>query len=94
MKEIIDALKALIENPDDLGTLPEAITKLEEYQTQASTREAEDLERITNLQNANRNLLSQIPISTGEPEPPKDDKPSFEEAQQELLKTLQNAGGY
>ena len=94
MKEVIEALKALIENPDDLSTLPEAITKLEDYQTQASAREAEDLERITNLQSANRNLLSQIPISTGEPEPPKEDKPSFEEAQQELLKTLQNAGGY
>lgn len=94
MKEIIEALKTLIDNPDDLSKLPEAITKLEEYQTAVSTREAEDLDKITKLQSANRNLLSQIPISTGEPEPPKDDKPTFEEAQEELLKALSNAGGY
>lgn len=94
MKEIIEVLIALVENPDDLSKLPEIITKLEEYQTAVSTREAEDLERITKLQSANRNLLSQIPISTGDPEPPKDDKPTFEEAQKELLKALNTVGGH
>lgn len=94
MKEILDALKAVLENPDDLSTLPELINKLEEHQIAVSTREAEDLERITKLQSANRNLLAQIPISTGEPEPVEDDKPTFEEAQKELLKALSNAGGY
>ena len=95
MDEIITALKALIENPDDLSQLPQLITELENIGSAFATREADDLARITSLQDANRNLLSQIPISTGPAEPePVDDEPTFEDAQQEMLKALENSGGY
>lgn len=96
MNEELEALRALIANPDDLSTLPQTIARLEEYHTTVTTRETEDLERITNLQNANRSLLSQIPISTGAPDPPEDSEdeaPTFEDAQAELLKTLNTARG-
>ena len=93
MKEQIEALQALIENPDDLSSLPGVIEQLQEYETTATTRATEDLERITNLQNANRNLLSQIPINTGEPEPPKDEGVTFEQAQEQLINAMQNIGG-
>lgn len=94
MKEQIEALRTLIENPDDLSGLPGVISGLEEYHTNATTRETEDLERITNLQSANRSLLSQIPISTGTPNPePEDEQPTFEQAQEQLVSAMQNTGG-
>lgn len=96
MKEQIEALQALIENPDDLSSLPGVIEQLQEYETTATTRATEDLERITSLQNANRNLLSQIPINTGEPEDstPEDGQPTFEQAQEQLVNAMKNIGGY
>ena len=95
MKEIIEGLKALVESPDDLSTLPSLITQLEEHSTTIDTRQAEDLERITQLQDANRNLLSQIPINTGQPEDdrPEGDQVTFEDAQAQLVNAMQNVGG-
>lgn len=95
MKEAIEALQALIENPDDLSSLPGTIAQLQEYEATATTRATEDLERITNLQSANRNLLSQIPINTGQSEDSgtEDEQPTFEDAQEQLLNAMQNIGG-
>lgn len=93
MKEQIEGLKALIDNPDDLSTLPQIITQLEEYHTNSVTREDQDLERITKLQDANRNLLSQIPISNGEPDKEKEKTVTFEHAQEQLINAMQNVGG-
>lgn len=94
MKEAIEALKALLTNPDDLSGLPQTIARLEEYQKNVASREAEDLERITKLQDANRNLLAQIPVNTGEPEQKEEQgEATFEQAQEELLKAMQNMGG-
>ena len=56
MDEILKALKTIIDNPDDLSSLPGVITQLEDYQKKVSEREASDLDRITALQSANRNL--------------------------------------
>lgn len=95
MKDQLAALKAIIDNPDDLSTLPETINALEEYHTSVQTREADDQERIIKLQDSNRNLISQIPISTGEPKTtdPEDKEVTFEDAQAELLNTM-NGGNY
>lgn len=91
MKDIIDGLKAIIENPDDLSTLPDLIGKLEEVSTEFSSREEEYQERIMKLQDSNRNLLSQIPIAGAEPQKNEDDgKVTFEQAQEELIKAMQN----
>lgn len=94
MDEILQQLQAMVDNPDDLSNLPNAINQLTEYHTTNQQRESEDLERITRLQDANRNLLSQIPVNTGEPtEPPKDDKVTFEQAQDQFLNAMNNVGG-
>lgn len=94
MKEVINALKELQENPEDLSSLPTIIGQLEEYNTNHSTQEEEYQERIMKLQQANRNLLSQIPIPGAEPKSEEEDnKVTFEDAQQELLKAMNNVGG-
>lgn len=94
MNEAIEALRALIANPDDLSGLPQIITQLEQYQTDQTTRQSDDLDKITRLQDANRNLLSQIPINTGKPEDkPEDDEVTFEQAQEQLMNAMKNVGG-
>lgn len=92
MKEIIEGLKKLIENPDDLAEIPALIAKLEETQTQYTNQETEYQERINSLQQVNRNLLSQIPI-TQEQEEEQDKKVTFEQAQEQLMNAFQNVGG-
>lgn len=96
MDEIIEALQALIKNPDDLSSLPGVITQLQERQNEITQREADDLDRITTLQQANRSLLAQIPVGTGEPDNKdknEDDKVTFEDAQKELINAMNNVGG-
>lgn len=93
MDEILEALRKLKDNPDDLSGLPQIISGLEEYRTNTEKRQSEDLDRITRLQDSNRNLLSQIPINTGQPEPPKDPEVTFEDAQEQLLNAMKNVGG-
>ena len=93
MKEIIEGLKAIKDNPDDLSTLPEIIGRLEETHHTHSTQEQEYQERIMKLQNANRELLSQIPIAGAEPPKEDDGKVTFEEAQEQLVNAMQNVGG-
>lgn len=96
MDEIIEALQALIKNPDDLSGLPGVITQLQEKQNEITQRESDDLDRITTLQNANRSLLAQIPVGTGEPDNKdntEDDKVTFEDAQKELINAMNNVGG-
>jgi len=94
MKEIIEALRTLQAEPDDLSNLPTIVAQLEEYQTNTITKEQEYQDRIVKLQDSNRSLLSQIPINDGKPPSNEEDnKPSFEDAQQELIKAMQNVGG-
>lgn len=95
MKDIIAALNQLKDNPDDLSALPQTIAALEEYSTTVTTREQEDLDRITRLQESNRSLLSQIPIPGNEPPAgeKEDEAPTFEDAQEQLLSAMNSVGG-
>ena len=94
LKEIIEGLKEIVENPEDLSKIPEYIAKLEEHSKTYSDQEEAYQERIMKLQQANRNLLSQIPIPGAEPQnEEEDDKVTFEDAQQQLLKAMNNVGG-
>lgn len=94
MNEIIEALKALVENPDDLGTLPQVISKLEEMQQEYTSLENDYQERIIKLQQANRSLLSQIPIAGNEQQQEEGEKKvTFEEAQEEFINAMKNVGG-
>lgn len=82
---ISEALQLLITNPDDLSTLPQLIA-------QVKTLEQSEFgyqERISKLQDINKNYLSQIPIAGNEPE--KVEKvvpPTFEDAKNYLVETL------
>ena len=96
MDEILQALNAIRENPDDLSELPNIINRLQEHNQATSDREAADLDRITRLQDANRSLLAQIPVGTGDPDNKdntEDDKVTFEDAQKELINAMNNVGG-
>ena len=89
MSELSKALQTLIDNPDDLSTLPQLIAHAQELEKQDFAYQ----ERISKLQDINRSYLSQIPIPGNEPKVVEDEQPSFEDAQQELLKAMQNIGG-
>lgn len=94
MDEILEMLKNLVENPEDMSQLPQAISRLEEMRQQQSDIEGQYQDRISKLQEANRSLLSQIPINTGNPEPdPEDEKVTFEDAQEQFLNAMKNVGG-
>ena len=71
MTKIIEALKAIIENPDDLSTLPQLIAGVEEMEQSEESYQ----ERINKLQQINKNYLALIPVPGEEP---KEDEPEEE----------------
>jgi len=89
MDEIIESLKELVENPDDVSKIPNIIARLEETKTTNNDQEIFYQERISKLQKANRSLLSQVPITDEEPNT-QDDEPkvTLEDAQKYLIETL------
>lgn len=95
MKEVIEGLKSLVENPDDLSTIPNMVAKLEEYQRKHSELETDYQEKINSLQQVNRNLLAQIPVTQEESkdEEQEEKEVTFEEAREALLQAMNNVGG-
>ena len=89
-----EALKALQENPDDLTQLPQIIEQVASLESEVGGYQ----ERISNLQQVNKEYLNMIPVETNQtekdPEPTEPVEPTFEEAQEQLLNVLQNSGGY
>lgn len=80
-----EALRKIIENPDDLSTLPQLVELAEKQEAD----ETGYLERIAKLQEINKSYLSQIPIASNEPKidvQPKE--PTLEDAKQYLIETL------
>ena len=96
MDEILEILNGILENPDDLSSLPQAINRLSELNNDWVEQEGNYQERINSLQQANRNYLSQIPVSPTDDleDTSEDEAPTFEDAQKELLNAMQNIGGY
>lgn len=85
MAELADALKKLIENSDDLSTLPQLVAKVEELEG----KDFEYQERIRQLQDINRSYLAQIPIPNSEPAVPEaEEEPTLEDARDYLIKSL------
>ena len=86
MSKVSAMLQALIDNPEDLSTLPQAIAKVQELEEQDYTYQ----ERIKNLQDINRSYLAQIPIPGNDPvdDKPEDKTPTFEDGQQALLNIM------
>ena len=91
---LADALKALQENPDDMTQLPQIIEQVATLEGEIGSYQ----ERISNLQQINKEYLGMIPVETNatetEPEPTEPEEPTFEQAQEQLINVLQNSGGY
>jgi putative N-acetylmannosamine-6-phosphate epimerase len=88
--KLSEALQAVIDNPEDLSTLPQLVARA----TEMEGAEGGYLERIAKLQDINKNYLAQIPIpGEGKKDEPQDDVVTFEDAQAQLLSAFQTAGG-
>lgn len=95
--EISKALQKIIENPDDLSTLPQIVAKVQELENRVQNFteiEQQYMERIERLQEINRSYLAQIPIP-GQEQKKEDTEPevTLEDAKKELLKAMNNIGG-
>jgi hypothetical protein len=84
--KIADALKKLIENSDDLSTLPQLVAQVETIEAGEENYQL----RISKLQEVNKSYLAQIPIPGQEPKK-KDDEPqeaTIEDAKNYLIEAL------
>jgi hypothetical protein len=86
MGKIADALKKLIENSDDLSTLPLLVAQVETIEASEENYQT----RIAKLQEINKSYLAQIPIPTDKTnEPPAEpDEPTMADAKQYLIEAL------
>lgn len=97
MGELSKALEAIIENPEDLSSLPQLVAKAQELEKKLgefAAIEESYQDRIAKMQEYNRSLLAQIPIPGQEQ---KSDKPeeeyTFDKAQEEFLNAMKSVGG-
>jgi hypothetical protein len=84
--KLSEALKKLIDAPDDLSTLPQLVSQVAELEKS----EEGYLTRIAKLQEINKSYLAQIPIPGQEPvkkeEEPK--APTLDDAKNYLIEAL------
>lgn len=85
---LAEELKKLVDNPDDLSTLPDLINQVAEFEKSASENETNYQTRIKNLQDANRSYLSQIPMTQEEIQTPEKTLPTFEDAKAHLINVV------
>lgn len=81
-----DALKKIIADPEDLTQLPTIIERV----AQLEASELEYQERISKLQNLNKEFLAQIPIAGEDTktEDQQDEEPTLEDAKAYLIEKL------
>ena len=80
-----DALKAIIADPEDLTQLPAIIEQV----AQLEASELQYQERISKLQNLNKEFLAQIPIAgENKAEPQEEEDPTLDDARDYLINTL------
>ena len=81
-----DALRAIIADPEDLTQLPTIIEKV----AQLEASELQYQERISKLQNLNKEFLAQIPIAGEDTksDDQQEEDPTLEDAQAYLIETL------
>jgi hypothetical protein len=86
MGKLADALKKLIENSDDLSTLPQIVAQVEAMEGSEEQYQA----RIAKLQEINKSYLAQIPIpedKTKEP-PATPEEPTLADAKNYIIEAL------
>ena len=81
-----DALKAIISDPEDLTQLPAIIEQV----AQLEASELQYQERISKLQNLNKEFLAQIPIAGEDTksDDQQEEDPTLEDAKAYLIETL------
>ena len=81
-----DALRAIIADPEDLTQLPAIIEQV----AQLEASELQYQERISKLQNLNKEFLAQIPIAGEDTksDDQQDEEPTLEDAKAYLVETL------
>ena len=81
-----EALKKIIDDPEDLTQLPTIIEKV----AQLEASELQYQERISKLQNLNKEFLAQIPIAGEDTkvEDQQEEDPTLEDAKAYLVETL------
>ena len=80
-----DALRAIINDPEDLTQLPTIIEQV----AQLEASEIEYQSRISKLQNLNKEFLAQIPIAgENKAEPQEEEEPTLDDAKAYLIETL------
>ena len=81
-----EALKAIIADPEDLTQLPAIIEQV----AQLEASELQYQERISKLQNLNKEFLAQIPIAGEDTksDDQEDEDPTLEDAKAYLIETL------
>ena len=85
-----EAIRKLIADPEDLTNLPAILTQAEQMETD----EADYQERIVKLQKLNKEYFNQIPVVVEiKPTETEEKEVTFEDAQNELVKAMQNMGG-
>lgn len=86
--KLSEALRALIDNPDDLSTLPQLVAQVEQLEASEEGYQ----ERIAKLQEINKSYLAQIPIPDADPHKKntkeEDKEPTLEDAKSVLIETL------
>lgn len=85
MSTLRERLQALIDNPDDLSTLPEIISEVGQLETELE----EANEKIGKLHELNRKYLAMIPISDETEKKEEEEKPvTVEDAVKEIMKEV------
>ena len=81
-----DALKKIIDDPEDLTQLPTIIEQV----AQLEASELQYQERISKLQNLNKEFLAQIPIAGEDTksDDQQEEEPTLEDAKAYLVETL------
>ena len=83
MSTLRERLQALIDNPDDLSTLPEIINEVGQLETELDDAN----EKIGKLHELNRKYLGMIPINDGTEKKEEEEKPvTVEDAVKEIMK--------
>lgn len=85
MGKLAEALRAIIDSPDDLSTLPGLVEKVAEMET----AEEDYLTRIASLQEINKSYLAQIPIAgVDDEEEEEEEEATIEAAKEQIINLL------
>lgn len=83
--KLSELIKKILDNPDDLSTLPQLVAMAEKYETE----ETQYLDRIAKLQEINKSYLAQIPIPGQEKEENQtEEEPTLDDAKAYLVEAL------